>query len=662
MVDSLIGTQLGKYEIRSEIGRGGMGAVFLGYDRPLDRWVAVKVLAPSLAWEGEFVERFLREARAAAQLSHPNIVTIHDVGQQGNWYYFVMAHLAGKPLSDVIRERGPMAVEEVLRLLRPLADALDYAHERGLIHRDVKPGNVIVEAGDQVTLTDFGIARAVAGARLTRTGALVGTPEYMSPEQATGAEVGPYTDQYALGIVAYEMLAGQVPFRAESTPALLHMLVYEPPPPLRTVRPDLTAGVSRALNRALAKDAKERYGSCGEFIGAFEAAAQAPQLAAPQPAVPPAAAPAWSGSDWTPRPSLAPRAPPSPPSARRTVRRGLPGWVWVAGGLVAAGGTLAIAAVVLALWFGPARRSRGDAAGAERAQLTADAGTAAAGATPSPRADTPVPPTRETPPTPEPTALAPTGELPTEAPPSPTPPRRSMAEHEADLLSAMRYREDNGKVVFAYPVREAPEIDGRLDEWPGRDYDIAHEHRDREIEGLIGNRSGPADLSGRFHIAWDAEHLYVGVDVVDDVHVQIERGETLFKGDDIEIQVDADLEGDWSDAALSGDDGQVGLSAGDFDASGPEAYIWLPASREQPGTMITIAALETGRGYSLEAAIPWSVLGGRPQVETPVGFCLSLSDNDIPGTAQQQTLMSTIPRRKWGDPTTWGTLVLVDWR
>ena len=662
MADSLIGTRLGKYEIHSEIGRGGMGAVYLGYDRPLDRWVAVKVLAPSLAWEGEFVERFLREARAAAQLRHPNIVTIHDVGQEGSWYYFVMANLEGEPLTDVIQQRGPMSVEQALGILRPLAEALDYAHERGLIHRDVKPGNVILDPNDQVTLTDFGIARAAVGTRLTKTGALVGTPEYMAPEQAKGSEVGPYTDQYALGVVAYEMLTGQVPFRAESTPALLHKLVYEPPPPLRTVRPDLAVGVEWALNRALAKEAGERYGSCGEFIGALEAV-QAPQPTVPQPVGPLAAPPEWSGPPGSQPPSLGPaQSPslsPSPPPGPRPGRRGVPGWVWVLGGFVGVGGILAVMAIALLLWLGPGRDGGRDGASAGAAQLTADAGTAAAEATLTPPADTPVPPTEESPPTQEPT---PTEEPPTEPPPPPTTPRRSLAEHEADLLSTMRYREGNGKVVFAYPVHTSPTIDGQLNEWAGRAYDIPHELRDPEVESLIGNRSGPSDLSGRLHIGWNAEHLYVGIDVVDDVHVQIERGKTFFRGDDIEIQIDADLAGDWSDAGLSSDDGQVGLSAGDFGSSGPEAYIWLPPSREQPGTMIAVAAQQTARGYRLEAAIPWSALGGRPPVETPVGFCLSLSDNDVPGTAQQQTLMSTVPRRKWGDPTTWGTLVLVDWR
>jgi len=269
MDNNLIGTRLGKYEIQAEIGRGGMGAVYKGYDPMLDRYVAVKVLAPHLVWEQEFVERFLREARAAARLKHAHIVTIHDVGQEGGWYYFVMEYLEGLPLKDVVLERGPLPPDEVLSILRPLAGALDYAHHRGLVHRDIKPANVTVSPGGLVTLTDFGIARAAQETRLTRTGTIVGTPEYMSPEQAKGLAVGARSDQYSLAVVAYEMLSGRVPFEAESTLALLHKIAYEPPPPIEQARPDLPAGVGDVLGRALAKEPGDRYPAVGAFVDAL---------------------------------------------------------------------------------------------------------------------------------------------------------------------------------------------------------------------------------------------------------------------------------------------------------------------------------------------------------------------------------------------------------
>ncbi len=269
---NLIGTQLGKYEILEEVGRGGMGAVYKGYDPALDRHVAVKVLAPHLVWEKEFVERFVREARAAARLKHPGIVTIHDVGQEAGWYYFVMEYLEGETLNAIVKQRGQIAPDDVVRILRPLAEALDYAHHRGLVHRDIKPGNIIVNPEGSVTLTDFGIARAAQETRLTATGTIVGTPEYMSPEQVRGRTADARSDQYSLAVVAYEMLSGQVPFEAESTLALLHKVAYEPPPPICQAQPDLPKGIEAVLNKALAKEPGDRYTKVSDFVDALERA------------------------------------------------------------------------------------------------------------------------------------------------------------------------------------------------------------------------------------------------------------------------------------------------------------------------------------------------------------------------------------------------------
>jgi len=282
---SLIGAQLGKYEIQAEIGRGGMGAVYRGYDPDLERSVAVKVLAPHLVWEKEFVQRFLREARAAARLNHPHIVTIYDVGQQGERYYFVMEHLEGQTLTELIHQRGPLAPDEALALLRPLAAALDEAHRAGLVHRDVKPANVIVSPTGQVKLTDFGIARAAQETRLTDTGAIVGTPDYMSPEQAKGLAIDARSDQYSLAVAAFEMLSGEAPFQADSTLALLHKIVYEPPPPISRLQPHLPAGVEAALEKALAKEPGERYDTAGEFVETLARALAGEKIA---PAIPPA--------------------------------------------------------------------------------------------------------------------------------------------------------------------------------------------------------------------------------------------------------------------------------------------------------------------------------------------------------------------------------------
>ena len=265
---NLAGQTLGKYHILEEIGRGGMGVVYKAHDTVLDRLVAIKVLAPHLTWDQEFVKRFLHEARSAARLEHAHVVTIYDVAQAQGHHVIAMKYLEGRSLAEIIRREGPLPPERAAHLLAQIAQALDYAHARKLIHRDVKPGNVIVSPQDHATLTDFGIARSLEGTRLTQSGVMVGTPAYMSPEQVQGHTVGPATDVYALGIVAYEMLGGRPPFEGE-TPRLLHAHVYEEPRPLSQVSPKVAPAVGAVVKKALAKEPGKRYGSAGAFAAAL---------------------------------------------------------------------------------------------------------------------------------------------------------------------------------------------------------------------------------------------------------------------------------------------------------------------------------------------------------------------------------------------------------
>lgn len=273
---SLIGATLGPYRILRELGRGGMAIVYEAYQPSLNRRVAIKVLPPQMAFDAAFVARFVQEARAAAQLRHPNIVTIHDVGEVNGLYFIVMEKLEGEPLSELIRRTGRLASTRAAKILAQIAAALDYAHAHGIVHRDIKPGNIIVGPGDQAILTDFGIARAADSSHLTRTGMLMGTPEYMSPEQASGQPAGPASDIYSLGIVLYEMLTGRAPFRADSTPALLHQHVYAQPAPVRSHAPGVAAEVDAVLARALAKEPARRYRTAGDMATALQRAAALP--------------------------------------------------------------------------------------------------------------------------------------------------------------------------------------------------------------------------------------------------------------------------------------------------------------------------------------------------------------------------------------------------
>jgi serine/threonine-protein kinase len=252
----------GQYDIDGEIGRGGMSVVYRARDRRLNRPVALKVLPPELAHDPAIRTRFTREAQMSAQLSHAHIVPIYDVGEQDGLAYFVMAIVNGGNLATLLTREPRQSIDETRRLLAEVADALAYAHLRGVIHRDIKPDNILLdESNGRAMVTDFGIARAIeAGTRLTATGIAVGTPAYMSPEQAIGdREVDGRSDIYSLGVVGYQMLTGRLPFSAGNSMALLLKHVSEPPRPIGELRPDAPKPLRDAIERALMKSPEDRW-------------------------------------------------------------------------------------------------------------------------------------------------------------------------------------------------------------------------------------------------------------------------------------------------------------------------------------------------------------------------------------------------------------------
>ena len=257
-----------QYRIESEIGRGGMSVVYRAHDLRLNRPVAIKVLPPELALDPAVRTRFTREAQTSAQLSHPHIVPIFDVGEHDGIAYFVMALVTGGTLASHLELRPLRAVEEVRRTLAEVADALAYAHLRGVIHRDIKADNILLESeGGRSMVTDFGIARAVeSGARLTQTGIAVGTPTYMSPEQAVGEHhVDGRSDIYSLGVLGYQMITGRVPFTASNSMALLLKHVSEQPRPILELRPETPRALAEAIERALAKTPDARWPTASAF-------------------------------------------------------------------------------------------------------------------------------------------------------------------------------------------------------------------------------------------------------------------------------------------------------------------------------------------------------------------------------------------------------------
>jgi len=275
----------GRYQILAEIGRGGMGVVYQAHEPSLDRDVALKILPSYLAHDQQFVARFAREAQTAAQLDHPNIVAIYDVGRDGNTHYIAMQLLDGQPLSQLLRNTGPLAIKRTIHIATQIASALDYAHEHGLVHRDIKPANIMIGPDDHATLTDFGIARATEGTQITRTGVMIGTPEYMAPEQVLGEPASASTDLYSLAVLTYEMLTGVTPHRGTEAHAVLHSIVYEPPPKPRSINPQITSAVEDVLLRGLAKKPEQRFSGGREFTSALQGALTGKTVAVPRPTV-----------------------------------------------------------------------------------------------------------------------------------------------------------------------------------------------------------------------------------------------------------------------------------------------------------------------------------------------------------------------------------------
>jgi serine/threonine-protein kinase len=269
-----IGTTVAGYRLEKLLGRGGMSVVYLAEHVRLGRKVALKLLSAALSEDESFRERFERESRRAAEIDHPNIVPIYDAGDADGQFFIAMRYVQGADLKTLIKGEGPLNVGRTLYILEQAASALDAAHERDLVHRDVKPANILIEApSDRVFLTDFGVVKHTASQGLTKTGFFIGTVDYAAPEQIEGLPVDARTDVYALGCVLYECLAGRAPFDRDAEVAVMHAHLTEPPPSLRTARPDLPKDLDRVIAAAMSKTKDERPTTCEALVEAAHAAA-----------------------------------------------------------------------------------------------------------------------------------------------------------------------------------------------------------------------------------------------------------------------------------------------------------------------------------------------------------------------------------------------------
>jgi serine/threonine protein kinase len=639
----------GKFLVETALGRGGFGYVYRAREQLTGETVAIKELVPALVGDPQIVQRFIQEARATLRLTHPNIARTHNVFRDGDTYYLVMEYLPGGSLGDRLR-RGPVPASEAVQIIAELCAALEYAHRQGVVHCDLKPANVLFGADGAARLADFGVAH-VSEQLMTRhvftdTGTAMGTVRYMSPEQLEGVRNDPRVDIYALGAMLYEMLSGRpyLDFETETTPAAqmrnIQRIQTQPPRPLRLANPAVPDWLVEVVERALRKDPTMRFQTATALREALQAqgleaapvhaAGVAPRMAEP------------SSVRWT--------VPPAP----KQVRRAAPRWQWA---VLAAAAVLLVVMVVglVVLLLGP------DTGGSLEADKPTQFATLVSSRTRTPTpAVTPIPTSGSEPATPvvptftpilSPEPATPTPFVPTA---TATVPARPDPERERALLSQVRWRTNNGTPIFVYYAAQPPVLDGVLDEWTGTAY--AAERPIFKPE----NWQGPADVSGSFYLAWDRDFLYLGLTVHDDRHVQQSTGKNLFNGDDVELQVDANLSGDFNDKNLSPDDGQLGIGVKDLTTGAYEAYLWRPPALEGP-LHVSAAVRPAPDGYVLEVAWPWKALNWSPRTETPFGFCLSLSDDDTPGARTQETMVSTCPNRKFPDPTTWGTLILVDW-
>jgi ligand-binding sensor domain-containing protein/tRNA A-37 threonylcarbamoyl transferase component Bud32 len=337
------GQNIGPYRIINQVGQGGMATVYKAYHAAMDRYVAVKILPRQLAESAEFSGRFQQEARIIANLEHPHILPVHDYGESDGITYLVMRYLDAGTLKERM-QAGRLSLAEVDRLFTQLAEALDYAHSKGVVHRDLKPSNALMDARGELFLSDFGIAKLLESSpQFTGTGAMVGTPAYMSPEQAQGHKVDRRTDIYSLGIILYEMVTGRVPYEAETPLAVILKHLNEPLPLPTTLKPDLAPAIERVLLKALAKNPEDRYGAVSDFLAAWKSAITEVETLRAAPATaevttPAAALRAEAGA--------APTIPAAPAPAPPTARKGLPiGWI--------AGGVAVLFLLILAVFAVP---------------------------------------------------------------------------------------------------------------------------------------------------------------------------------------------------------------------------------------------------------------------------------------------------------------------
>lgn len=695
----------GRYRLQNKLGEGGMAEVWLALDEFLERPVAVKRLRAEFAHDETFLRRFNREAKLVAKLNSPHIVQIYDVAISGEARFIAMEYVEGQDLNALLEEEAPLLPERALRLLRDIADGIAEAHEAGLVHRDLKPANVLISKRGQVKITDFGIARDPSRTALTAPGLVWGTSYYMAPEQVMGKPPTPAMDVYALGVLLFEMLSGQLPYPGDDAMAVSMAHIHQPVPSVRALQSSISVELDRLVQRLMAKEPAERPQNGRELLRILEGFLSGGIQTVVHPVQMPhseAATRQWgTPSQPQPQPQTRQWGVPSqthPPSSREQRRNTssfrLTGAMVAAvivlclfigmGGLLISGifgnsgetGSASSGGVVMIPTFTPTPTFtpsltptvEPSVAVSSRPSPTIPPATATLTPTPPeiasatftalPTETSTVSPSATAIPTVVPSAtLIPTvvpsaTATPTVVPSATATPSISIRPAET-VVNIGGGREGNGPDAYAlgFTTGARVKIDGNLSEWDKSEpVPLLNPVFQRE------NWKGAIDLSGKAYFAWDESSLYLAIERVDDEHLQTNSGHELYRDDSVELWLDTDLEGDFFWPEANEDDFQFVFSAGDFASLKAEGVTYNPNRDER---QLAVASQRLGTSYTLEIRIPWVAIGVMPRDEMILGYAVVLNDNDSPQSEEPKTQVASNLEGAYLKPRTFGNLILL---
>ncbi len=609
----------GRFRLQRLLGEGGVAEVWLAQDESTGQAVALKVLRTQYIKNEGLLERFRREATLISQVSSPYIVQILGVNVGGNPSFLVLEYVDGQDLKEWLQFHAPLPVEQALTLLRDISRGVAAAHAVGLIHRDLKPGNVLLSSSGALKITDFGIARAVAAGALTEPGMVWGTSHYLAPEQAASLALSPATDVYALGVILFEMLTGRVPFPGDDPVAVAIAHLQEPVPDVQALRPSVPAGVARLVKRMMDKSPERRPRDGAALLQIVEGYLSR------------------AGGATTHRPTLeeidvAPRR--AHPRAAAHAKA-LPIRLWAPFVAVLLLGVMVAGAILLL-------RARPPLVGGATGRND-EKGSAIVGQTPALPTFSPV---RE----------AASQALPR---PSATPSYTPTVTPTA-TPAQQRLRVGNGPDAIAeYNAPARITVDGNLNEWSSQWVPLTN-----RVHG-VERWSGLNDLSGQAAFAWDETFLYLAVERTDDFHVQDETqvGYDLYRGDAVELWLDSNLTGDFDEPAANepgglADDFQFALGAGNYSTLRPEGVVLFPRRDEEWNRQVRVRAEPLPNGYTLEVSIPWALMGVTARDNLALGYAIVLNDNDPPASDDPQTQIASTQEQPFQQPLTFGNLIL----